>query len=436
VPPRSGGKLALRAQSLQAIIYANPNRIVTGIYRFSESAAMFRVASGCGGKPAGCGRSPKNRMNDDVFSPISARIVEFIPRAAALPASATDDEFNQLARALFALQVEHVPVYQRLCRARQVLPADVQSWREFPAVPTAAFKDFEVTSLPPTARTRVFYSSGTTAQRPSRHFHDAASLAVYEASLRPWLAMHLMPEFRGREENPLRLFALTPPPGAVPNSSLVHMFDVVARACGTAEPEFLADVGADGAWLLRWAAAMTALREAASAGRPVCLLGTAFSFVHLLDHLEAAGVRLALPVGSRALETGGYKGRSRVVPKADLHAAITRRLGVPATHLICEYGMSELGSQAYDGVAGAPPAAGGRRVFRFPPWARARVVSPETGRDVADGETGLLRVVDLANVRSVMAIQTEDLAVRRGDGFELAGRVPQAAPRGCSLMPA
>ncbi len=375
-------------------------------------------------------------MNDNVFSQVSARIVEFIPRAAALPAPAADDEFEQLAQALFTLQFDHVPAYQRLCRARQVSPASVRGWLDVPAVPTAAFKDFEITSLPPAARTQVFYSSGTTEQRPSRHFHHAASLAVYEASLRPWFAMHLMPEFHGREETPLRFAVLTPPPESAPNSSLVHMFDVVARVFGTAGPLFLAGVGADGTWLLRWAAALAALREAASAGRPVCLLGTAFSFVHLLDHLEAAGVHLALPAGSRVLETGGYKGRSRMVSKAELHASITRRLGVPASHLVCEYGMSELSSQAYDSVAGVPPAAGGRRVFRFPPWARARVVSPETGRDVADGETGLLRVVDLANVRSVMAIQTEDLAVRRGEGFELAGRVPQAAPRGCSLMPA
>ena len=75
-----------------------------------------------------------------------------------------------------------------------------------------------------------------------------------------------------------------------------------------------------------------------------------------------------------------------------------------------------------------------RACFDFPPWARAQIVSPETGREVADGETGLLRVFDLANVFSVMAIQTEDLAVRRGDGFELIGRAQLAEPRGCSLM--
>jgi len=72
----------------------------------------------------------------------------------------------------------------------------------------------------------------------------------------------------------------------------------------------------------------------------------------------------------------------------------------------------------------------------FPPWARAQIVSPETGRQVAEGQTGIIRIMDLANVFSVAAVQTEDLGIRRGTGFELVGRAGQAEPRGCSLMAA
>jgi len=88
--------------------------------------------------------------------------------------------------------------------------------------------------------------------------------------------------------------------------------------------------------------------------------------------------------------------------------------------------MSELSSQAYD-------AGEARRVFHFPPWARVRLISPETGNEVADGETGLIRICDLANVFSVAMVQTEDLGIRRGAGFELVGRAAAAEPRGCSL---
>jgi len=100
--------------------------------------------------------------------------------------------------------------------------------------------------------------------------------------------------------------------------------------------------------------------------------------------------------------------------------------------------MSELSSQAYDSERGAQrtDAPYQKRHFQFAPWARAKVISPETGREVGDGETGLLRIIDLANVVSVLAIQTEDLAIRRGEHFELIGRAELAEPRGCSLMTA
>jgi hypothetical protein len=158
------------------------------------------------------------------------------------------------------------------------------------------------------------------------------------------------------------------------------------------------------------------------------ILGTAFSFVHLLDYLAEKNCSFQLPLGSCVMETGGYKNRSRSLPKTELHALITKHLGVPLESIICEYGMSELSSQAYD--------SGAERAFRFPPWARVKIISPETGREVAESETGLIRIFDLANVFSVAAIQTEDLGVRRGDGFELIGRAQLAEPRGCSLMTA
>jgi hypothetical protein len=118
------------------------------------------------------------------------------------------------------------------------------------------------------------------------------------------------------------------------------------------------------------------------------------------------------------------------VPKAELHGLIEERLGILSTNIFCEYGMSELSSQAYDS-----PSTGSQRL-RFPGWVGAVIISPETGFEVSEGETGLLRVFDLANVFSVMAIQTEDLAVRHADGFELVGRAQLAESRGCSLMPA
>ena len=364
---------------------------------------------------------------------IAARIREFISLSSgAHPTSAaTVQEFNSLALELFALQFANNVPYRRLCEARGARPEVIEHWLHIPAVPAAAFKELELTCLAPSERTAVFHSSGTTEQRPSRHFHNADSLALYEASLWPWFERHIHADVAIGQA---RLAILTPPPGAAPNSSLVHMGERIRRQCRAGGETFLGSVGADGAWSLDFARAEAVLRSALAAQQRVVLLGTAFNFVHLLDNFVSRGLRLELPVGSVVMETGGYKGRSRELPKAELHTLITRTLGVSRAQIICEYGMSELSSQAYDGVAGSPSTKDDARWLHFPPWARVQIISPETGREVAEGETGLVRIFDLANVFSVLALQTEDLAIRRGAGFELLGRAVAAEPRGCSLM--
>ena len=378
------------------------------------------------------------------FAEYSRRLLAFMERGPAV----AEAEFGGLARELFALQFDHVPACRRLCEARGVTPDPLTNWRTIPAVPTTAFKELELTSLAPAARTAVFHSSGTTEHRPSRHFHSAESLAVYEASLLPWFARHVLPRAGdlqspanaastpgGDCKSPARFLCLAPPPAQAPHSSLVHMFATVSRTFGPLDSRFVATAGADNSWWLDFASTLAGLRHAEQSGQPLMLLGTAFMFVHLLDELERRGLSIALPPGSRIMETGGYKGRSRELPKAELHALITSRLGVPPEFIVCEYGMSELSSQAYDRVAGSASLLHPQSsIFSFPPWCRAIVTSPETGREVAEGETGLLRIFDLANVRSVMAIQTEDLAVRRGEGFELLGRASHSESRGCSLL--
>jgi len=359
-----------------------------------------------------------------------------------------DAAFGKLALELFELQFKHNAAYQKICKTRRLTPEVVGHWTRIPVVPAASFKELELTCLAPAARTAVFLSSGTTKQRPSRHFHNSESLAIYEASLWPWFEQNVFANSKFKIQNS-KLVILTPPPEQAPHSSLVHMFDVIRRKFGSLKSAFVGQVANDGSWALDFEAALAALLLPASnpAPRTLLLLGTAFSFVHLLDYLGERDLSFRLPPGSRVMETGGYKNRSRTMPRNELHALITERLGIPQSHIVCEYGMSELSSQAYDGAigrAGCPQPAGWRRGedtspylrrnFHFPPWARAQVISPETNREVADGETGLIRVFDLANVFSVMAIQMEDLGVRHGDGFELLGRAQFAEPRGCSLM--
>jgi Acyl-protein synthetase, LuxE len=345
------------------------------------------------------------------------------------------EAFDALALELFALQFEHNPFYQKFCGSRKMTPAFAGHWMQIPFIPAAAFKTMELSCIPLMERTAVFHSSGTTGQNPGRHHHNAESLAVYQASLWAWFEFHF-----GRTGE---LVFLTPTPNAAPHSSLVHMFEIVRQKFGLPESAFAGNISAEGSWLVDFATTIKRLKNAVNTGQPLTLLGTAFSFVHLLDYLMKHDLQFSLPKNSRVMETGGYKNRSRTMPKTELHALITKHLGLTPDNIICEYGMSELSSQAYAGRNGEYPMAkrgegtsSSNQYFHFPPWVRAQIISPENGREVGEGETGLVRVFDLANVFSVAAIQTEDLGIRRGDGFELIGRAQLAEPRGCSLMTA
>ena len=274
------------------------------------------------------------------------------PAGSPAPTPAGEAEFDRLARELFSMQTAHNPVYRQFCEARGITTLPSGDWREAPALPTSAFKEFEVTSLAPAERTTVFHSSGTTERRPSRHFHNAESLALYAASAAPWFSQHLLT--RGR---PAPAFiVLTPTDREAPHSSLAHMFSLVAREFAP-ESVFTGRVEADGGWGLDFEATLAALSRSVAANRPVAVLGTAFNFAHLLDYLDTSKCSVRLPRSSRVLETGGYKGRSRVIPKDELHELLSRWLGVPPGGIVCEYGMSELSSQAYDQTAVDPASA-------------------------------------------------------------------------------
>ena len=381
--------------------------------------------------------------NQHSFQDFARRLRDAISRASTQPETLGDTQFQALALELFRLQYDSLAPYRNLCDRRRKTPATVERWQDMPALPTTSFKDLELSSLAPEARIVVFHSSGTTEQRPSRHFHSTESLALYEVSLLPWFQKHVLPnapESMASSPSPSPLggergeiphfLSLTPPPASCPNSSLIHMFASVQDAFTLGQQNFLGHLSPEKTWEIDFQRVFTTLENSIHTGKPVLLLGTAFLFVHLLDELEARQQSFKLPAGSRLMETGGYKGRSRELPKAELHRQLAARLGLPDEAILCEYGMSELSSQAYDRVFGSPAP----RRFRFPPWARMVIVSPETGLEANAGEPGLVRIHDLANVWSMAAVQTEDLAIKHADGFELLGRAALAEPRGCSLM--
>jgi hypothetical protein len=166
---------------------------------------------------------------------------------------------------------------------------------------------------------------------------------------------------------------------------------------------------------------------------PITVFGTAFAWVHFFDRVVDS---FTLPDGCVVLETGGFKGRSREVSRDDLYKLFSDRLGVPPAHCVSEYGMSEMASQFYDSALLDAKTGRSRTVRKLAPyWLKTRILDPITGSDASPGQPGLLAHYDLANLNSVLAIQTEDYGYLAddGEGFVLVGRAPGAVLRGCSL---
>lgn len=190
----------------------------------------------------------------------------------------------------------------------------------------------------------------------------------------------------------------------------------------------MAETGIDFSGVLR------ALREIDERQEPVCLLGTSFAFVLLLDFCLQEGCSFQLPEGSRLMDTGGFKGRSRDVSRDELLRLYQKVFAIPEEFCVNEYGMTEMGSQFYDNVLRDRVLGRSRPRFKeIPPWVRTRILDPITLEDLPDGEVGLLTHYDLANCGSVMAVETEDLGYKVTEGFEIVGRAPGAEARGCSL---
>ena len=357
-----------------------------------------------------------------------------------------EDVFEAWARRVFEYQLETNPVYAAYARKRGATRSTVAHWSEIPWVPSSAFKAVPLVSGDPARVQRVFRTSGTTGAPPGaapgaarRGEHHILDLDLYRDSLIPNMSRHLYPDaadavnVAGIPHGSGRpIFALTPAPAQVPESSLSFMLGAALEVLSGGEGGFFVtrdgEIDTDGL--------NQALMEATARGTPILLAGTAFAFVHWLDWLKERSGGFDLPPGSLIMETGGFKGRSRVLERSEFYASLSNAHGVPLEGITNEYGMTELLSQFYDGTAGArsavPLALEARRHVP-PPWVRTRVLDPNTLSSLPMGEAGLLCHYDLANAGSVMAILTEDLGVAVDDGFRVLGRVEGAEPRGCSL---
>jgi hypothetical protein len=259
--------------------------------------------------------------------------------------ASNDARFNELALKLFTYQYGNNAAYRRFCRSRRAEPGRLTRWEQIPPVPLTAFKELTLACEPPETASAVFMTSGSTDPgRRGRNHHP--HLHLYDASLRAGFSHSFLPDLPN-----IRLLVLNPKPEQQPHSSLAYFLGRLVDFFGTDTSEYA--VAGDELEIGRVTAA---LRDAETTGEPIALLGTSFAYVHLLDAFEREGLFFQLPPGSRLLDTGGFKGRSREVSAEDLRTAFLLRMGIPDAWCVNYYGMTEVSTtttrSATPGLAG------------------------------------------------------------------------------------
>jgi hypothetical protein len=306
--------------------------------------------------------------------------------------------FGDLMLGLFERQYRLSLPYRRLCDSIGAAPTTIGHWNDIPAVPAQAFRQFDLTCRPISQCVSVFWSSGTTSERSSRHWMDREALELYDLNLSRYFDSKFAPIGH--------LLAVMPSADKAPHSSLSHMLSVL-RAERFADEDLAIFAGQ--------------LDELISLNEPITLFGTAFGLAELLSIR-----RHGLPAGSRVIETGGFKGRRSEMPRNEFYRLIREALLLDDSACFSEYGMCELSSQFY--------SKGENGAFAGPPWIRTRCIDPLTNTDGDVGSPGILRQYDLANWNSVCVVQTQDRGVIDSEGgIRLLGRATDAELRGCSL---
>ena len=309
------------------------------------------------------------------------------------------EDIPELLPSLFSQQFAANPDIQRMLPERSIPCLWGKKWLEVRPLSVAAWRAGKAGGIYSGTPAATFRSSGTTSSDRSATILDQNGLDIYEAALTTGFRTTF--GYSGE-----LVVALMPDTRTAPESSLSKMCDILGA-------EF---VFGDG-----WQAALTL--KIAAASEPLILFGTAFAWVHFLD---ATSGGIDLPPGSRLIETGGYKGKSRELPKVELYESLATRFGLATDSIWSEYGMCELSSQFYSRGLGTRLVPS--------PSIRSVAINPITGDVCPPGEDGLLVHIDAANWCTYAAIETQDWGNVDADGhIALKGRAPGAGPKGCSI---
>lgn len=314
-------------------------------------------------------------------------------------------DLDALALEIFRFQYGHNSIYKSYVDALRINPANITQMQDIPFLPIRFFKSHRVITgeFGPVAS---FESSGTTGSINSKHY--IKDLSIYRESFTKGFELFYGPA------NDWCIIGLLPSYLERSNSSLVVMVDELVKQSGHPQSGF---------YLNEYDKLVNVLQALEAKGQPALLIGVSFA---LLDLAAMHPIPLRHTV---IMETGGMKGRRKEMIRHEMHDLLKRSFQVPAIH--SEYGMTELLSQAY---------SKGNGIFQCPPWMKVVLREEEDPLTIKEVKgvkpvSGVINVIDLANIHSCSFIATDDAGRLYADGrFEVLGRIDNSDIRGCSLM--
>lgn len=310
---------------------------------------------------------------------------------------------------LFHRQRQEIPVFGKFVEAVKPDASAIRYPEDLVFLPIEAFKDHELAWGPPPGMRQLFRSSGTSAGVQRRSVHSMAYPdLVWERSLD--FAQTILGPLNGKA-----LLALLPSYMDRGESSLLAMLAFYMEASDLAQGTFYnKDYNA---FTRDWQRAQLEQSPVLAWGIPHALLEWIQDTDLVTDAIDIL------------IETGGSKGMERTWTEEERRQCWRQALG-PSIRLGGEYGMTELGSQAYrlDGTRWVG--------YVFPPMVGVGFYRTDNPLEWEKaGGIGGLNIVDPANYYSVSFIQTRDLGRCLPDGsLELLGRLEGAEPRGCNLL--
>ncbi|TAH03681.1 MAG: acyl transferase [Sphingobacteriales bacterium] len=313
----------------------------------------------------------------------------------------SETDFENLALEVFKYQADNCKVYNQFIGHLNIDVSTVKDVAQIPFLPIDFFKYHLIKSNSETTEI-VFKSSGTTSSVQSQHF--ISDLKIYQESY-----TKAFNAFYGDIKNTC-ILALLPNYIERDGSSLIYMVnDFINKS----------EHKNSGYFLYNTQHLFDVLQILKSQNQNTILIGVTYALLDFVENYQINFPELIV------METGGMKGKRKEIIRETLHQVLQNGFGV--AHIHSEYGMTELLSQAYATKNG---------LFKCPNWMQVFIRDTNDPLTLlADGKTGGINVIDLANLNSCSFIATQDLGKKHPDNFfEVLGRFDNSDIRGCNLL--